>query len=150
MTAGVDRSGSGFLTTVGDFRWLRGHVSTFFVGIVLIICINMIADTSRPWSVTATGIWLLLLAVHGLVLIIARLSVILIAETDDEEVVLLPVQDALIVHKSTGPDSAWADSNLPVDTAVSAEASETVSWQIATDAAQHRKPDESNPGESDQ
>lgn len=131
-------SAPGVLAAIGDMRWLRGHVSTFLIGIVLLILVNLAAGNENLWSVTATGIWLILLLVHGIVVLIARLTAELVADAEEEEIVLLPVKDAVIVNQAPDIGATWTtpEETPPV------EQSETVSWQIATDAAQHRKQQE--------
>lgn len=125
------------LSTIGDMRWLRGHVSTFFVGAVLLILVNLSIGNTALWSVTATGIWLILLAVHGIVVLIARLSAELVGETPAEEATSLPVKDGIIVSNPPDIGATWIappEPTPPTET-------ETVSWQIATDAAQRRRSD---------
>lgn len=133
-------TGSILLTSLGDFRWVRAHVSLYAVGAVLLVGANLLIGGSRLWSLTAIGIWSMLLIVHLLLLAIARLSTQLLAD-DDEEVVLLPVKDAVIVDPKPDPTATW-ESVEPADAAedASAENSDTVSWQVATDVAQ-AKPD---------
>lgn len=126
-------------SSLGDFRWVRAHVSIFAVGAVLLVCANLLIGGSRLWSLTAIGIWSMLLVVHLVLLAIARLSIQLEAD-EDEEVVLLPVKDAVIVDPTPDPAATW-ESVEPTDSVESAtsEDSEPVSWQIATDAAQARR-----------
>lgn len=132
---------STLLATTGDFRWVRAHVSFFAVGAVLLVGANLLVAGARLWSLTAIGIWSMLLVVHLVLLAIARLSEELLTD-DDEEIVVLPVQDAVIVNPqpgdpaatwSTNPDDA-ASTDLPEDSE-----NETVSWQVATDLAQARR-----------
>ena len=131
-------TGSILLTSLGDFRWVRAHVSFYAVGAVLLVGANLLIGGSRLWSLTAIGIWSMLLIVHLLLLAIARLSTQLLAD-DDEEVVLLPMKDAVIVDPKPDPTASWVNVEA-ADTAgdASAESSETVSWQVATDVAQAR------------
>lgn len=124
------------LATIGDFRWVRAHVSFFAVGAVLLTGANLLVGGSRLWSLTAIGIWSMLLVVHLVLLAIARLSTELLAD-DEEEVVLLPVKDAVIVGSRPDPTSTWAGVEPAKSTSDdTAETSEKVSWQIATDMAQ--------------
>lgn len=122
--------------TIGDFRWVRAHVSFYAVGVVLLVSANLLAGGSRLWSLTAIGIWSILVFIHLIVLVIARLSGELLAD-DDEEIVLLPVKDAVIVDPALDPTATWSivDPTSPTITQAPG-ASETVSWQVATDAAQ--------------
>lgn len=124
--------------SIGDFRWVRAHVSFFAVGAVLLVCANLLIGGSRLWSLTAVGIWSMLIVVHLVLLAIARLSTQLMAD-DDEEVVLLPVKDAVIVDPRPDPNT-WTGVE-PADATESspAQATETVSWQIATDTAQAKR-----------
>ena len=161
MTAAVAPPPHWF-ATLGDFRWLRGHISTFFVGVVLLGCIDLAAGSGSIWMYTATGIWLLLLAVHGIVVSIARLTTVLLNETAEEEVVLLPVKDAVIVNRSPDPAATWASATTPPEPETAAgppapatpstepaaatdtepepaTSDDNVSWQIATDAARGKR-----------
>lgn len=139
MAAQPASTSSILLQSLGDFRWVRAHVSIFAVGAVLLVMVNLLIAGPRIWSLTAIGIWSMLLIVHLVVLAIARLSTQLMAD-DDEEVVLLPVQDAVIVDPQPDPTSSWMEFETP-DSVKSqdAQSDETVSWQIATDFAQARR-----------
>lgn len=131
---------SGPLSVFGDFRWLRAHISIYAVGVILLVGSNLLIGGSRLWSLTAIAIWSIFLFIHLLILVIARLSNELLAD-DDEEVVLLPFQDAVIVDPTPVPDptTTWTTVE-PADSArgSGAKPDEAVSWQIATDAAQAR------------
>lgn len=82
----------------------------------------------------------MLLIVHLVLLAIARLSTQLLTDDDEEEIVLLPVQDAVIVDPQPDPTSSWADLESPQSaTSDEAQSDEIVSWQIATDFAQARR-----------
>lgn len=134
------------LASLGDFRWVRAHVSFFAVGAILLTGANLLIGGSRLWSLTAIGIWSMLLIVHLVLLAIARLSTELLTD-DDEEVVLLPVQDAVIVDPKPDPTSTWTGvepANSTNDD--TAENSEKVSWQIATDFAQAKPQDNEEKG----
>lgn len=135
-------TGSILLALVGDFRWVRAHVSIFAVGAVLLVAVNLIIGGARLWSLTAVGIWGMFLIVHLLLLAIARLSIELLAD-DDEEVVLLPVRDAVIVDPQPDPTATWF-SVEPANSTESpaAESSDLVSWQVATDVAQGKPADD--------
>lgn len=140
MASQLVTSASAPLSVFGDFRWVRAHVSFYAVGVVLMVSTNLLIGGSRTWSLTAIGIWSILLFIHLIVLAIARLSNELLND-DDEEIVLLPVQDAVIVDPSPVPDpsATWTTvESADSESDTTAEASETVSWQIATDAAQAR------------
>lgn len=141
-------TGSVILASFADFRWVRVHVSFFTVGTIILVCANLLIGGSRMWSLTAVGIWSMFLIVHLVSLAIARLSAQLLQD-DDEEVVLLPVKDAVIVDPKPDPTATWlgvekADST----TASTAEASEAVSWQVATDVAQVKPHDNDTETES--
>lgn len=123
------------LSTLGDARWVRAHVSTLAVGAVVLVSTNLLIGSDELWSLTVIGIWAMLLVVHVTVLIIARLSGELM-DDDEEEIVLLPVQDAVIVHPSAKPTPTPAASAPPESGPTSGE---SVSWQVATDAAQARR-----------
>lgn len=124
-----------------DTRWVRAHISTFCVGAVLLACANLLFGGSALWALTAIGIWIMLLVVHIAIAIIARLSLVLMAD-DDDEVVLLPIKDALIVDPKSDPAATWSDASAPADgrKAGTSAATETVSWTVATNAAQVNRP----------
>lgn len=130
------------LEVLGDSRWVRTHISTLAVGAVLLVCTNLLISSDSLWSLTAIGIWGVLMIVHFLVLIIARLSGQLLEE-DEEEIVLLPVKDAVIVNRDAArPTPVTSPVGSPTP---SAEPGETVSWQIATDAAQVKRESPKDP-----
>lgn len=108
------------------------------MGAVALVGVNLLIGGSRLWSLTAIGIWSMLIIVHLVLLAIARLSTQLLAD-DDEEIVLLPVKDAVIVDPKPDPTATWTGVESADSTRdQTAENSETVSWQIATDVAQAR------------
>lgn len=125
---------SSVMTSLADARWLRVHVSVFVIGTVLLVSMNLLAGSADLWSLTVTGIWGMLLLVHVIVLIIARL-LLQLGENDEETVVVLPVGDAIMV----GSTNTWNTIGPKQhDDGDANESTETVSWQIATDTAQHR------------
>lgn len=135
------------LAVLGDFRWVRAHVSFFAVGVVVLAGANLLIGGSRLWSLTAIGIWSMLLIVHLVLLAIARLSVELMAD-DDEEIVLLPVKDAVIVDPTPDPTATWSTAQLSDDEErASSEDEKPVSWQVATDAAQIKRQTSEDPEE---
>lgn len=123
---------------LGDARWVRAHISTLAVGAVVLVSINLLIGSDELWSLTAIGIWAMLFVVHLAVLVIARLSGELL-DDDEEEIVLLPVQDAVIVHPATTPVPTPAPTIASEPAADQPRAEEAVSWQVATDAAQVRR-----------
>lgn len=133
-------SAPSWLTHLGDIRWVRAHISTFCIGAVLLVCINLLMGSAEMWSLTAIGIWIMLLLVHIVIVLIARLSTQLLADDDDEEVVLLPVKDAVIIQPKADPPASWttptATTSEQVDTPGE---SDTVSWSVATDMAQVKR-----------
>lgn len=134
---------STLVTHLGESRWVRGHISAFCVGAVMLVSANLLIGGSRLWSLTAIGIWIMLLVVHIIVVVIARLSHVLLAD-DEEEIALLPIKDAFIIQPQRDPTSTWvAASPPPINNqrmATSATApQETVSWTVATDAAQVKR-----------
>lgn len=146
MASTVGKPTSPILGALGDFRWVRGHVSLFAVGAVLLVCINLLLSSDSLWSLTAIGIWAMLLVVHMVILAIARLSSELMAD-DEEEIVLLPVKDAVFIEPKADPPASWttqapgsetAAANEP-SSAAAADTDEKVSWQIATNAAQAKR-----------
>jgi hypothetical protein len=150
MAAGFASSSTSWLDTLGQFRWLRTHISTFCLGAVLLACANLLIGGSDLWSLTAIGIWIMLLLVHVILLAIARLARELVAE-DEEEIVLLPIQDALIVEPKPDPAATWTTSEStatkPHGSMPNGPAAETVPWSVATDVAQVRRPVSGEPPE---
>lgn len=133
-------SSPAWITHLGDARWVRAHISTFCIGAVVLVGFNLLIGGSDIWSLTAIGIWIMLLIVHIVVVIIARLSLQLMAD-DEEEVVLLPIKDAVIIEPADAPPS-WGipESDAPLEEAPkSPVADETVSWSVATDVAQVKR-----------
>lgn len=144
---------SPWLLRISQFQWVRAHVSLMAVGVVLLLSINLLMGGSRLWALTAIGIWGLLLLVHIILLAIARLSIVLITSEEEEEIVLLPIQEATVVPQVPSParpthDTTWkttaVDTNAPE---LRADSGETVSWQIATDAARLKRKEDSEPGD---
>lgn len=130
-----------WLTRLGNVRWARGHISTLFIGAVLLVSINLLIGGGEMWALTAIGIWIMLLVVHIVIVLIARLSTELLAD-DDEEVVLLPIKDAVIIEPKADPPASWT-TPTPVNESGAAtttpNSGETVSWSVATDVAQARR-----------
>lgn len=147
MTISADTV-SRLVTHLGESRWVRGHISAFCVGAVMLVSANLLAGGSRLWSLTAIGIWIMLLVVHIIVVVIARLSHVLLTD-EEEEVSLLPIKDAFIVQPQRDPTSTWVAASPPPGsnqgtTAAPATPQETVSWTVATDAAQVKRPIDGN------
>lgn len=71
--------------------WLRGHISVFALGCVVLLVINLIRGSGGIWADTAIGAWAILLVVHGLILVIARLLQELLAE--EEEAPIRPASE---------------------------------------------------------
>lgn len=132
-------------------------MSVLAVGSVLLLCANLLIGGENIWALTAIGIWALLLLVHVILVVIARLSLQLLEDEDEEEVVLLPVKDAVIVSaphstskSSPDPASTWAAASPPATPAHANPAppeGESVSWDIATNAARLQRPDSDPPRE---
>lgn len=92
------------------------------------------------WSLTAIGIWIMLILVHIVIVLIARLSTQLLNDDDDEEVVLLPVKDAVIIQPNADPPASWSTPVTSTKEPVAAPGeSDTVSWSVATDLAQVKR-----------
>ena len=133
-------SSPSWITHLGDARWVRAHISTFCLGAVILVGANLLFGGDDFWSLTAIGIWIMLLIVHIVVVIIARLSLQLMAD-DEEEVVLLPIKDAVIIEPAAAPPS-WETLTTPEpwrEEPKSPVADETVSWSVATDVAQVKR-----------
>lgn len=136
-----------FPGALGDFRWVRAHVSIFAVGAVLLVIINTLIGGSSLWSLTSIGIWSMLIIVHLVLLAIARLSTELLAD-DEENTQPMPTRDAFVMDPQTNSTESWGRTDQSASTSGNASPNpETVSWQIATDVAQAKR--QSNDSESE-
>lgn len=66
--------------------WLRAHLSTFALGSVVLLAINLLRGSGGIWADTAIGAWGTLVVAHGILLAIARLMTELLADEDDGEI----------------------------------------------------------------
>lgn len=146
MSARSRASSPSWLMHLGDVRWVRGHISTFCLGAVLLVSADLLFGGSELWSLTAIGIWIMLLLVHILLVVIARLSMQLLAD-DDEEIVLLPIKEAVFNEPKADIPESWKEPSIArQDPAPETSPNETVSWTVATDMAQaKRNPNEDKP-----
>jgi hypothetical protein len=151
-----------WLDHLGRGMYLRGHISVYAAGSVTLLALNLMRGSGGVWADTAIGAWGMLVVVHGILLIIARLLQELMAE--DEEEPIRPASEMRWQSPSTWtlpprtPDQAArrepqpsvqaeTDSRAPDrDTADT----ERVSWQAATNAAWLAPKDPSSePGKND-
>lgn len=119
--------------------WLRGHISAFAIGSVVLLAANLIRGSGGIWADTAIGAWAVLVVAHGILLIIARLLQELLADEEDED-----IRPASEVHWNT--PSTWTlpprirdrrhapEAPAPATPTLDAEAS------AAAAAARDRKP----------
>lgn len=63
--------------------WLRGHISVFALGSVILLAINLLRGSGGIWADTAIGAWAVLVLAHGILLVIARLLQELMADEED-------------------------------------------------------------------
>jgi hypothetical protein len=66
--------------------WLRAHISTFAIGSVILLVINLLRGSGGIWADTAIGAWGILIVAHGIAMIIARLLQELLADGGDEQI----------------------------------------------------------------
>lgn len=82
--------------------WLRAHLSTFAIGSVVLLTINLMQGSGGVWADTAIGAWGILILAHGILLLIARLLRELMADDDD----LQPIRPAS--EMTWSPQSSWS------------------------------------------
>lgn len=80
--------------------WLRGHISVFAIGSVILLAVNLLRGSGGVWADTAIGAWAVLVVAHGILLIIARLLQELLSDEDDAG-----IRPASEVHWNT--PSTW-------------------------------------------
>ncbi len=119
--------------------WLRGHISVFALGSVILLTANLLRGSGGIWADTAIGAWGVLVVAHGIMMIIARLLQELLADEEDED-----IRPASEMHWNT--PSSWTlpprirdlrhakDAPAPITPTLDAEAS------AAAAAARDRKP----------
>lgn len=143
--------------------YFRAHISIFAVGSVLLLGIDLLSGGGGIWADTAIGAWGMLVVVHGILMIIARLLQELLADDGEQ-----PIRPSSEMHWSA--PTTWAlPPHVPPgsrqDDPVQAPAPsdrtgqgenppepERVSWKAATDAAwlSQRKPTPGTPGQDAQ
>lgn len=144
---------------LGRVSYLRGHLSVYAVGSVLLLALNLLFGDGGIWADTAIGAWGILVIAHGILIVIARLLRELLADEDK------PVQPASNAGWETGsgwtlpmrsrqepspttppaPTSPPTSPKLPPEPAAPSPTSgegERVSWKEATKAAWHTPRDE--------
>ena len=66
--------------------WLRGHISVFAFGIVVLLSANLLRGSGGIWADTAISAWAVLVLAHGILMIIARLLQELLADEEDSDI----------------------------------------------------------------
>ena len=66
--------------------WLRGHISVFAFGSVLLLAINLLRGSGGIWADTAISAWAVLVMAHGILLMIARLLQELLADEGNGDI----------------------------------------------------------------
>lgn len=145
-------SARAWLDHLGRFTYIRAHISTFAVGSVLLLALDLLSQGGGVWADTLIGAWAILLVVHGLIAVIARLLKELL--DDDAEAGLRPASEMRWGSPSTWSRSSrqqrtpvpppWppttpqpprqSGSSPPPDTTKLTE-DERVPWQAAVDTA---------------
>lgn len=80
--------------------WLRAHLSTFAIGTVVLLTINLLRGDGGVWADTAIGAWGVLILAHGILLLIARLLQELLANDEEQ-----PIRPASEIQWT--PQSPW-------------------------------------------
>lgn len=75
-----------WLDHLGRGMWLRAHLSTFALGSVILLVINLLRGSGGIWADTAIGAWGVLVLAHGIMLVIARLLQELLSDEEEEEI----------------------------------------------------------------
>jgi hypothetical protein len=133
-----------WLDHLGRGMYLRAHISVFAVGCVVLLGIDLLGGSGGIWADTAIGAWGMLLVVHGILMIIARLLQELLA--DDDEQPIRPASEMQWHAPSTWTLPAWVQQQsspsnrqtsdaAPAPPQAGTDNSDRVSWQAATDAA---------------
>lgn len=66
--------------------WVRGHISLFAFGSVILLTANLLRGSGGIWADTAISAWAVLILSHGILMIIARLLQELLAEEEDSDI----------------------------------------------------------------
>lgn len=66
--------------------WLRGHISLFAMGSVILLTANLVSGSRGIWADTAISAWAVLLIAHGILMVIARLMQELLADEEDDDI----------------------------------------------------------------
>lgn len=75
-----------WLDHLGRGSWLRAHISTFAIGSVILLSLNLLRGSGGVWADTAIGAWATLIVAHGIAMVIARLLQELLADDGDEAI----------------------------------------------------------------
>lgn len=130
------------LLTLRQFRWFRGHVSTFAVGSVLLLTFNLLLPVRTVWAATLIGMWGVIVIAHLIVIAMARLGLELLEDdTPPRRVQMAPWRPA---QYGPPPPSGWRvpPEDDPARAGASAHHGERMSWKSATDAAWLNRPRE--------
>lgn len=139
-----------WLHHLSQVSYIRGHISVFAVGSVVLLAANLLLGSGGVWADTVILAWGVLVVAHGIIAVIARLLQELLAD-DEQEV--RPASEMRWNAPSTwaiqprsrenhaapanaAPTASQPDASTPPETPVASPAdTERVSWQAATDAA---------------
>lgn len=141
------------LHQLGQFRWLRGHISTFAVGSVALLTFNLLLPVGTVWAATVIGVWLVLLVAHGILLVMARLSQELLKEDPPPQLAQWRPVEPAVPKTPPAPEKAsgWKQpSGEKTSGKQETSEPERMSWKSATDAAWlTTKPDKDEGTESE-
>jgi hypothetical protein len=141
-----------WLGHLGRVSYIRGHISVFAVGSVVLLVANLLSGSGGVWADTAIVAWAVLVVVHGIIAVIARLLQELLADDEGEpkprpasemrwsspstwaiqprsrEVSASPARAPNAAPSAPPPGATETPTTTPPE-------SERVSWKAATDAA---------------
>lgn len=126
------------------FSLVRLHISVFAVGSVALLCINLLAGSSRVWASTWIGAWAMLVIMHGVVAVIATLAIQLLADDEDLRPASEVIWEPATTWSAPPPVPPSPPPSEPTVTLTpdpwntkqpAAKDEERVSWKAASDAA---------------
>jgi hypothetical protein len=142
-----------WLDHLSRISYIRGHISVFAVGSVVLLAVNLLSGSGGVWADTAIVAWAVLVVVHGIIAVIARLLQELLADDDEGEQKVRPASEMRWSSPSTwaiqsrsreaseapasAPEAAPSPSAAAAPETPVAKSADTerVSWKAATDAA---------------
>jgi hypothetical protein len=137
---------SPWIDHLGRVSYIRGHISLFAAGSVILLAIDLLSGSGRVWADTAISLWAVLLVVHGILAVIARLLRELLSEDEPASPPIAeatwrlpggwerphgPEQPAPPAERPATPPAGQANGAIPRPNA----GTERVSWAEATRAA---------------